>query len=147
MKPENILINDCQSQDKEGGVGSLFNSALYDIKIADFGYSQSLKKQSDKSNTRNRRRTSSWFSEASKKWVCGTPCFIAPECLRGYGTSLKSDIYSIGALLFTLITHKRLFGGDTKLEILSFNKISDVSHVPEYLSMKLAGLKLNPSSY
>ena len=43
--------------------------------------------------------------------VCGTACFIAPEALEGKGFTLKSDIFSIGSILYSLFTNENLFKG------------------------------------
>ena len=49
---------------------------------------------------------------------CGTPCYVAPEILRGEGYNSKCDIFSLGSLLFNLITGRFLFRGANKIEIL-----------------------------
>ncbi len=36
--------------------------------------------------------------------VCGTPLYLAPEALRGFPQTVASDIYSVGVLLFHLVT-------------------------------------------
>ena len=36
--------------------------------------------------------------------VCGTPLYMAPEILRSQPASVQSDIYSIGVLLYRLVT-------------------------------------------
>jgi serine/threonine protein kinase len=36
--------------------------------------------------------------------ICGTPLYMAPELLRGELSSVQSDIYSIGILLYHLVT-------------------------------------------
>ena len=40
---------------------------------------------------------------------CGTPSYIAPEILRGTGYSFKADIFSIGSIMYNLVTGKYLF--------------------------------------
>lgn len=42
---------------------------------------------------------------------CGTPCYAAPEILRGEGYTMKCDIFSLGSLCFNLITGRYLFPG------------------------------------
>ena len=37
---------------------------------------------------------------------CGTPSYIAPEILRGEKYLYKSDIFSIGSVMYNLITGK-----------------------------------------
>ena len=49
--------------------------------------------------------------------VCGTPLYMAPELLRGESCSVRSDIYSIGVLLYRLVT------GRFPLEARTFNDV------------------------
>ena len=41
--------------------------------------------------------------------MCGTPAYMAPEQLSGQGASLKSDLYSLGLVLFETFTGKPVF--------------------------------------
>jgi serine/threonine-protein kinase len=48
---------------------------------------------------------SGWqLSDGSGRRLAGTPGYMAPELLRGDAASTRSDIYSIGVLLFHLVT-------------------------------------------
>jgi serine/threonine protein kinase len=40
---------------------------------------------------------------------CGTPCWTAPEVLRGQEYNEKADIYSFGIILWELITRAQPF--------------------------------------
>lgn len=68
----------------------------YVVKLADFGFATfaGLKKQP-------------LFVK------CGTPGYTAPEILRGQGYSLNSDIFSLGSVLFNLLSGCYLFAGKT----------------------------------
>lgn len=57
--------------------------------------------------------------------VCGTPGYFAPELLNGYKLTTKSDIFSLGCLLFKLISGKSLFNGADKKRVLLANKKSE----------------------
>lgn len=87
----------------------------YEIRIADFGLAMRL----------NVKQV--LFER------CGTPTYIAPEVLRSKGYGLKADLFSLGSILFNLITGKYLFGSSDKnvLKILEMNRRCDISHVIE----------------
>ncbi len=40
---------------------------------------------------------------------CGTPTYIAPELLRGHGTTTKGDLFGLGSIMFNLLTGRYLF--------------------------------------
>jgi serine/threonine-protein kinase len=49
--------------------------------------------------------------------AAGTPAYMAPEQIAGREVSVKSDVYSLGLVLFELFTGKRLFEGNTREQI------------------------------
>jgi len=53
------------------------------IKVTDFGISQLIS-----------------AAHPTEGVICGTPGFIAPECLEGAGYSPKSDLFALGVLLY-----------------------------------------------
>lgn len=58
----------------------------------------------------------------AKTEKCGTPAYVDPEVLNGSGFTLKSDIFSLGSLMFNLITRKLIFKGNNINEVLYRNK-------------------------
>lgn len=67
----------------------LVNKNTKEIKLADFGLACSRDKM--------------------KKTACGTPGYIAYEVLKDIKISCKSDVFSMGATLYNLLTGKRIY--------------------------------------
>ena len=74
------------------------------LKVADFG----LARVEDPSDL------SSFLAES-----VGTPQFVAPEILQGVAATAKSDLYSLGATLWYLLTAKPPFEAGTTEELLN----------------------------
>ncbi|CAK56402.1 unnamed protein product (macronuclear) [Paramecium tetraurelia] len=52
---------------------------------------------------------------------CGTPGFVAPEVLQDKLYDFKIDIFSVGCLMYLLLTHKQAFRGTNYDEIVMKN--------------------------
>jgi serine/threonine protein kinase len=84
----------------------------------------------------------------------GKCAYMSPEQAKGERIDHRSDLFSVGIILFELITRKKLFQGDTELEILakvqrgiipSLNKIA--SHIsPELQKIITKLLDPNPKT-
>src|SRR4029077_18137209 len=61
----------------------------------------------------------------------GTPAYMAPEQLAGREVSTKSDIYSLGLILYEILTSKRAFEATT---------------LPELMKQRESGTITNPST-
>jgi len=61
----------------------------------------------------------------------GTPAYMAPEQLAGKEVTIKSDIYSLGLVMFEILTGKRAF---------------DAATLPELLKTREQGTITNPSA-
>jgi len=55
---------------------------------------------------------------ATTREIAGTPAYMAPEQLKSGEVSIRSDIFSLGLLLYEIFTGKRAFEGKTRDEIL-----------------------------
>ena len=90
----NIIHRDIKPQNvliKEDGI----------VKITDFGIAMAL-------NSNELTQTSS---------VMGSVHYLPPEQANGKGATLKSDIYSLGIVMFELLTGQLPFKGDNAVEI------------------------------
>lgn len=105
IKLDNILINRIEEEE-------------FNVKIADFGLAVFLPEGEPN-------------PKLSEK--CGTPCYVAPEILRDEGYDTKCDIFSLGSLMFGLLTGRYLFKGDDKCELLQKNKICNLSRIESFL--------------
>src|SRR5262245_34597479 len=73
-------------------------------KIGDFGISKTLEPQ---------------HNAMSTETFVGTPAYASPEQVRGRDVDFRSDIYSVGATLYTLLTGKPPFEGQNAGELLA----------------------------
>lgn len=55
--------------------------------------------------------------DAKPQALVGTPLFMAPETLRGQGPDARSDLYSLGAVAYWLLTGRPVFDGATLVEL------------------------------
>jgi serine/threonine-protein kinase len=58
----------------------------------------------------------------------GTPAYMAPEQLAGKEVTMRSDIYSLGLVLYEIFTGKRAFEATTLTEMLHLRNKSAPTH-------------------
>jgi serine/threonine protein kinase len=52
-------------------------------------------------------------------FACGTPAYVSPEMIRGDATDARADIYSVGVILFELLTGRLPFDYEDQQELLT----------------------------
>jgi serine/threonine-protein kinase len=70
------------------------------LKVLDFGLARVL---------RGPATASSPSPVTPEGIICGTPAFISPEAVSGEGIDARSDVYSLGAVLYFLVTGTVVF--------------------------------------
>eukprot|EP00347_Sterkiella_histriomuscorum_P023569 403334140 len=60
------------------------------------------------------------------KKQCGTPGYIAPEIFDNIPFTIKSDIFSLGVVLFNILTGQHFYKGQTQQQILYHNIHSNI---------------------
>ncbi|MCK6485637.1 MAG: protein kinase [Phycisphaerae bacterium] len=99
IKPANILIS-------SGADRSLDTLSADDVKITDFGLGRA-----ETITANSIMQSGSMLSEAGKS-ISGTLAYMAPEQRDGEEADARSDLYSVGIVLFEMLTGERPSGGD-----------------------------------
>lgn len=108
IKPDNLMVN------AEGVV-----------KIADLGLAR------DAGHTARETDAAAGQHHEDDEGIFGTPHFIAPEQARGLDVDTRSDMYSLGASFYRLVTGETPFKGDSVREIVSKQINEDPTPVRE----------------
>ena len=83
-----------------------------DIKVVDFGIARALDSAHDGGLTQDGA-------------VMGTATYFSPEQAKGEGLDLRSDLYSLGIVLYELVTGKPPFSGESALAT-AYKQVHDV---------------------
>ncbi|KUJ15469.1 Pkinase-domain-containing protein [Mollisia scopiformis] len=113
VKPQNLLLLPspqflAQSKDRrlvmsasrEAMVPIVGLTSLPMLKIADFGFARSLP------------------STSLAETLCGSPLYMAPEILRYEKYDAKADLWSVGTVLFEMMTGRPPFRANNHVELL-----------------------------
>ena len=81
--------------------GNIHIQPLGQVKILDFGLARLASSDMTKTGT-----------------VMGTPHYMSPEQVRGQKADARSDVFSLGAVFYEVLTHQRPFDGRSVSEVL-----------------------------
>jgi serine/threonine-protein kinase len=76
------------------------------------------------------------LASEDRREISGTPAYMSPEQLEGHELTVKSDIYSLGLVLYEVFTGKKAFEASSLQELLRLRRsdstpTSPAEHVPE----------------
>ncbi|KAH6798175.1 Protein kinase superfamily protein [Perilla frutescens var. hirtella] len=84
------------------------------LKIADFGFARSLQPR------------------GLAETLCGSPLYMAPEIMQLQKYDAKADLWSVGAILFQLVTGRTPFTGSNQIQLLqNIIKSTELQFPPE----------------
>lgn len=101
------------------------------VKILDCGLAKAMEPPSDNSNPENSPTLTMGATVAGT--ILGTAAYMAPEQAKGKAADRRSDIWSFGVIVYEMLTGKRLFQGESAVEILGgvLNQEPDISAAPQ----------------
>ncbi len=99
------------------------------VKILDFGLAK-LSRESDGADPENSPTLTMGATQTGT--ILGTAAYMSPEQAKGKTADKRSDIWSFGVILYQVLTGKRLFTGETTVELLGavLNRDPDLSAAP-----------------
>lgn len=90
MKPDNLIILP-------------ISDGTLQVKVLDFGIARALEGNTQLTKT---------------GMICGTPSYMSPEQAQNNNIDGRTDLYSLGVILYQMITGQTPFRGDTALQVL-----------------------------
>jgi len=100
IKPENVII-------RTDGI----------VKVLDFGIAKLGEKRTGRTTSRNGATVTSSISEPGM--VMGTARYMSPEQARGIEVDGRSDIFTLGSVIYELVTGRAAFEGATTSDVIA----------------------------
>src|SRR2546425_453046 len=96
------------------------------VKILDFG----LAKLMDRGDPSDRTSAPTVAVETSPGVVMGTMGYMSPEQVRGQPTDHRTDIFTLGAILYEMLAGRRAFAGASSADVMSAILKEDPPELP-----------------
>ena len=101
------------------------------MKILDFGLAKAMEPPAGNDSSPEDSPTYT-LNATQPGVVLGTAAYMAPEQAKGKAADRRADIWSFGVIVYELLSGRRLFSGETTIEILGavLNHTPDTSAAP-----------------
>ena len=100
IKPDNVMV-------RNDGI----------VKVLDFGIAKLIETQVAETIGRTTSSAGSGISETGM--VLGTAKYMSPEQARGKEVDARSDIFSLGSVMYEMVTAHAAFAGDTASDVIA----------------------------
>jgi serine/threonine-protein kinase len=123
LKPENLMILRAKNDEERDA---------YLVKVCDFG----IAKITEKDDEPKKPDDPAGRKLTTEGLVVGTPEYMSPEQAKGEKLDPRSDIYSLGVILYQLLTGRTPFTADTPLAVV----LKHITEVPPAPSVHYPGV-------
>ena len=102
------------------------------VKVLDFGLAKLTTRLSGSADTK--AQTLIEVMKTRPGVILGTVRYMSPEQARGHDVDERSDIFSLGVVLYEMLTRRQLFAGDTDADIVAAIIRQEAPPLTEHLS-------------
>lgn len=114
IKPENVMI-------RPDGL----------VKVLDFGLAKQAERQKAKA-TENTTTSENLITDPGM--VMGTPLYMSPEQARGVAVDSRTDIFSLGSVLYEMAARRPPFEGETSSDLIAEVLKTDPAPITQFAS-------------
>ncbi len=115
IKPENIIVHKGSHLGRQNHV-----------KVLDFG----IAKLADVPGIAMKEATTRLLVRTEEGRTIGTASYMSPEQARGESVDARTDIWSLGVVLYEMLTGKQPFSGDTSQDVIASILRDDLPPLP-----------------